>query len=193
MSLLHQKSLESGLVPSIGQHCSELEKIFEPRLHVARGPDQAGACARAHRESAAIWDSCERIPNSLISRYIWPSSEAGKKAMHATASVFINDDESGLHADFERWLEKLAPEKPYAAYDHNRTGEDNADAHIKRTIMGWEVGPGSRMPASKTGDGRVTCSASSLRELSAVSSVPRHRIAHLGASGSARLTRVICI
>jgi len=60
-------------------------------------------------------------------------------AMHITAGVFINDDESGLHADFERWLEKLAPEKPYTAYDHNRTGEDNADAHLKRTIMGREV------------------------------------------------------
>ncbi|EIQ01978.1 secondary thiamine-phosphate synthase enzyme [Opitutaceae bacterium TAV1] len=60
-------------------------------------------------------------------------------AMHISASVFINDDESGLHADFERWLEKLAPEKPYSHYDHNRTGEDNADAHLKRTIMGREV------------------------------------------------------
>jgi secondary thiamine-phosphate synthase enzyme len=60
-------------------------------------------------------------------------------AMHITASVFINDNESGLHADFERWLEKLAPEKPHSAYDHNRTGEDNADAHLKRTIMGREV------------------------------------------------------
>jgi secondary thiamine-phosphate synthase enzyme len=60
-------------------------------------------------------------------------------AMHITASVFINDDESGLHADFERWLEKLAPEKPYTVYDHNRTGEDNADAHLKRTVMGREA------------------------------------------------------
>jgi len=60
-------------------------------------------------------------------------------AMHITASVFINDDESGLHADFERWLETLAPEKPHSAYDHNRTGEDNADAHLKRTVMGREV------------------------------------------------------
>ena len=60
-------------------------------------------------------------------------------AMHITASVFINDDEPGLHADFERWLEKLAPEKPHTAYDHNRTGEDNADAHLKRTIMGRET------------------------------------------------------
>jgi secondary thiamine-phosphate synthase enzyme len=60
-------------------------------------------------------------------------------AMHITASVFINDDESGLHADFEKWLERLAPEKPHSAYEHNRTGEDNADAHLKRTIMGREV------------------------------------------------------
>ncbi|MDR1813451.1 MAG: secondary thiamine-phosphate synthase enzyme YjbQ [Tannerella sp.] len=59
-------------------------------------------------------------------------------AMHITASVFINDDESGLHHDFEVWLEKLAPEKPYSQYQHNGF-EDNADAHIKRTIMGREV------------------------------------------------------
>jgi secondary thiamine-phosphate synthase enzyme len=59
-------------------------------------------------------------------------------AMHITASVFINDDESGLHHDFEQWLEGLAPEKPYSRYKHN-TYEDNADAHLKRTIMGREV------------------------------------------------------
>jgi len=59
-------------------------------------------------------------------------------AMHITASVFINDDESGLHNDFEKWLEKLAPEKPYSQYKHNGY-EDNADAHLKRTIMGREV------------------------------------------------------
>ena len=59
-------------------------------------------------------------------------------AMHITASVFINDDESGLHSDFEKWLEKLAPEKPYSQYRHNGF-EDNADAHLKRTIMGREV------------------------------------------------------
>lgn len=59
-------------------------------------------------------------------------------AMHITASVFINDDERGLHNDFERFLEKLAPEKPYDQYDHNGF-EDNADAHIKRTIVGREV------------------------------------------------------
>jgi len=60
-------------------------------------------------------------------------------AMHITASVFINDDEGGLHHDYEVWLEKLAPEKPHGQYQHNRTGEDNADAHLKRTIMGREV------------------------------------------------------
>jgi secondary thiamine-phosphate synthase enzyme len=60
-------------------------------------------------------------------------------AMHITASVFINDDESGLHHDFEKWLEGLAPEKPYSNYRHNDTGEDNADAHLKRTVMGREV------------------------------------------------------
>ncbi len=72
-------------------------------------------------------------------------SESGVKeglclvnAMNITASVFINDDESGLHRDFERWLEKLAPEKPHAQYDHNGF-EDNADAHLKRTIMGREA------------------------------------------------------
>jgi len=59
-------------------------------------------------------------------------------AMHITASVFINDDESGLHADFERWLEGLAPEKPYSQYAHNGA-EDNADAHLKRSVMGREV------------------------------------------------------
>jgi len=59
-------------------------------------------------------------------------------AMHITASVFINDDESGLHNDFEKWLEKLAPEKPYSQYQHNGY-EDNADAHLKRTVTGREV------------------------------------------------------
>lgn len=59
-------------------------------------------------------------------------------AMHITASVFINDDESGLHADIEKWLERLAPEKPYGQYAHNGF-EDNADAHLKRTVMGRET------------------------------------------------------
>ena len=60
-------------------------------------------------------------------------------AMHITASVFINDNEGGLHRDFERWLENLAPEKPHSRYDHNRTGEGNGDAHLKRSVMGREV------------------------------------------------------
>jgi secondary thiamine-phosphate synthase enzyme len=60
-------------------------------------------------------------------------------AMHITASVFINDDESGLHHDYEVWLEKIAPHEPIDQYWHNRTGEDNADAHMKRQVMGREV------------------------------------------------------
>jgi secondary thiamine-phosphate synthase enzyme len=60
-------------------------------------------------------------------------------AMHITASVFINDDERGLHADFEKWLEGLAPHAPIQQYRHNDTGEDNADAHLKRSVMGREV------------------------------------------------------
>lgn len=60
-------------------------------------------------------------------------------AMHITASVFINDDERGLHADYDKWLEQLAPHEPVSQYQHNRTGEDNADAHMKRQIMGREV------------------------------------------------------
>lgn len=60
-------------------------------------------------------------------------------AMHITASVFINDDESGLHHDYEAWLEQLAPHEPVSHYQHNRTGEDNADAHLKRQLMGREV------------------------------------------------------
>jgi len=60
-------------------------------------------------------------------------------SMHISSSIFINDHESGLLEDWERWLEKLAPEKPHSQYRHNDTGEDNADAHLKRTIMGREV------------------------------------------------------
>ena len=60
-------------------------------------------------------------------------------AMHITASVFINDDERGLHQDYEEWLEQLAPHEPASRYRHNRTGEDNGDAHLKRQVMGREV------------------------------------------------------
>ncbi len=59
--------------------------------------------------------------------------------MHISASVFMNDDEKGLHKDFEAWLERLAPERPYSQYRHNDTGEDNADAHLKRTLMGRQL------------------------------------------------------
>jgi secondary thiamine-phosphate synthase enzyme len=60
-------------------------------------------------------------------------------AMHITASVFINDDEGGLHQDYARWLEEIAPHEPVSRYLHNRTGEDNGDAHLKRQVMGREV------------------------------------------------------
>jgi len=60
-------------------------------------------------------------------------------AMHITASVFINDNESGLHLDYEKWLEEIAPHEPVSQYEHNKTGEDNADAHLKRQVMGREV------------------------------------------------------
>lgn len=60
-------------------------------------------------------------------------------SMHITSSVFINDDERGLHKDFVQWLEELAPHEPISSYRHNDTGEDNADAHLKRTVMGREV------------------------------------------------------
>ena len=77
--------------------------------------------------NACLSESCVREGLALVN------------AMHITASVFINDDESGLHQDYDRWLEKLAPHEPTSQYLHNRTGEDNADAHMKRQIMGREV------------------------------------------------------
>ena len=61
------------------------------------------------------------------------------QCLHISASVFINDNETGLHQDYETWLEKLAPQEPVSKYEHNKTGEDNADAHLKRQIMGREV------------------------------------------------------
>jgi secondary thiamine-phosphate synthase enzyme len=93
---------------------------------------------------------CFEVPQRRLLINITPQVEAALResgikeglclvnAMHISASVFINDDESGLHADFEKWLERLAPEKPHSQYAHNR-GEDNADAHLKRTIMGRET------------------------------------------------------
>jgi len=91
------------------------------------------------------------IPNRRAFINITPEVEAALResgireglalvnAMHISASVFINDDERGLHHDYEVWLEKLAPHAPVEQYQHNRTGEDNADAHLKRQIMGREV------------------------------------------------------
>jgi secondary thiamine-phosphate synthase enzyme len=91
------------------------------------------------------------VPGRRAMINITPQVEAGLRksgiqegfalvnAMHITASVFINDDERGLHQDYEVWLEKLAPHEPVSSYLHNRTGEDNADAHLKRQIMGREV------------------------------------------------------
>ena len=101
---------------------------------------------KSHREE--LW---LETPNRMDFINITPQIEAALKksgiheglclvnAMHITASVFINDDERGLHADYARLLEKLAPHEPTSAYQHNHTGEDNGDAHIKRQVMGREV------------------------------------------------------
>jgi len=101
---------------------------------------------KSHRECLTF-----NIPKRMDFLNITPQVEAAVKksgiqeglvlvnAMHITASVFINDDEPGLHNDYDAWLEKLAPHKPVAQYQHNRTGEDNGDAHLKRQVMGREV------------------------------------------------------
>jgi secondary thiamine-phosphate synthase enzyme len=90
-------------------------------------PDRRGFVNITPQVEQAIRDSGVREGLCLVN------------AMHITASVFINDDEPGLHADYERWLEKLAPHAPIEQYRHNDTGEDNADAHMKRQVMGREV------------------------------------------------------
>lgn len=101
---------------------------------------------RTHREE--LWfETSERLAFVRITRQVAEAvARSGVRdglclvnAMHITSSVFVNDNESGLHADFQRWLEALAPHEPVAAYSHNRTGEDNADAHLKRQIMGRDV------------------------------------------------------
>ena len=101
---------------------------------------------RSHRQE--LWFD---IPTRRAFRNITPEVEQALRAsgireglclvnaMHITASVFINDDEPGLHHDYERWLEQLAPHEPTSAYRHNLTGEDNGDAHLKRQVMGREV------------------------------------------------------
>ena len=100
---------------------------------------------KSHRKELWIETENRRELINITSKIVSCLNESGIKegiclvnAMHITASVFINDDESGLHNDFEKWLEELAPEKPYSQYAHNGF-EDNADAHLKRTIMGREV------------------------------------------------------
>jgi thiamine phosphate synthase YjbQ (UPF0047 family) len=70
---------------------------------------------------------------------LWFNITGQVDAMHITSSVFVNDDEAGLHADFERWIEELAPHEPTGVYGHNRTGEDNADAHLEHQIMSREA------------------------------------------------------
>ncbi|HNT29873.1 MAG TPA: secondary thiamine-phosphate synthase enzyme YjbQ [bacterium] len=90
-------------------------------------PDRCGFVNITHAVQEALEESGIREGLCLVN------------AMHITASVFINDDESGLHHDYTSWLEKLAPHDPISLYSHNRTGEDNGDAHLKRQIMGREV------------------------------------------------------
>ena len=100
---------------------------------------------KSYRKELTFCTKTRRAYLNITSQVEAALSESGIReglclvnAMNITASVFINDNESGLHRDFERWLEKLAPEKPHNQYDHNGY-EDNADAHLKRTIMGREV------------------------------------------------------
>jgi secondary thiamine-phosphate synthase enzyme len=85
-------------------------------------------------------------------------------AMHITASVFVNDDEPGLHHDYEQWLEKLAPHAPTSAYQHNRTGEDNADAHLKRQIMAAKLSSRLRKENSISARGSKSSMANSTVE-----------------------------
>ncbi|MCC7128832.1 MAG: YjbQ family protein [Anaerolineae bacterium] len=90
-------------------------------------PNRRGFVNITHEVEACLQESAIREGLVLVN------------ALHITASVFINDDENGLHQDYDRWLEKLAPHEPVSQYLHNRTGEDNADAHLKRQVMGREV------------------------------------------------------
>jgi len=100
---------------------------------------------KSYRRELAIRTKTRRAYINITPQVEFALTESGVRegiclvnAMNITASVFINDNESGLHRDFERWLEKLAPEKPHDQYDHNGH-EDNADAHLKRSVMGREV------------------------------------------------------
>ena len=100
---------------------------------------------KSYREILTVHTNARRAYLNITPKVENALAESGVReglclinAMNITSSVFINDDEGGLHRDFERWLEKLAPEKPHSQYDHNGF-EDNADAHLKRTIMGREA------------------------------------------------------
>jgi len=101
---------------------------------------------KSHRKEIVLHVSTRRAFVNITPQVQEALAESGIQeglvlvnAMHITASVFINDDESGLHQDYEAWLEELAPHEPTERYLHNRTGEDNADAHLKRQVMGREV------------------------------------------------------
>jgi secondary thiamine-phosphate synthase enzyme len=101
---------------------------------------------KSHREVLTFTTPTRRAFINITDRVQAALAESGileglclVNAMHITASVFINDDEPGLHHDYEQWLERLAPHEPVSAYRHNRTGEDNGDAHLKRQVMGREV------------------------------------------------------
>jgi secondary thiamine-phosphate synthase enzyme len=107
---------------------------------------RAGNPMKAHRKELWFETSTRRAFINITPQVEEAVQESGVReglvlvnAMHITASVFINDDERGLHSDYERWLEKLAPHEPISQYEHNRTGEDNGDAHLKRQVMGREV------------------------------------------------------
>ncbi len=101
---------------------------------------------KSHRETLTIETPSRRAFLNITDRVQAAVAASGIReglclvnAMHITASVFINDDEPGLHQDYEEWLEGLAPHEPVSRYRHNRTGEDNADAHLKRQVMGREA------------------------------------------------------
>jgi len=101
---------------------------------------------KTHRHELTFNIPTRRAFENITSKVQACVTESGVKdglvlvnSMHISSSIFINDHESGLLQDWEKWLEKLAPEKPHHQYRHNDTGEDNADAHLKRTIMGREV------------------------------------------------------
>jgi secondary thiamine-phosphate synthase enzyme len=98
------------------------KETFKPPFQISHQMFECAVSSRPNSETIESWNCVELV-----------------NAMHITASVFINDHESGLHHDYEVWLEKLAPHEPISQYQHNRTGEDNADAHMKRQVMGREV------------------------------------------------------